>query len=91
MVYITKKMVEDGLMSKAITITYELDNTPRVHIGKHGFWVNPDHLDMKLIRPGQLPFWYLADRIHYILDSIYQVHDFYEEYEYYYKWLCDNI
>lgn len=85
MKYITKKLIEDGLMANVITIRFE-DGDSRCYIGD--YWFNIDNeYDLT-----NAPFGVKTEKIKYILDAFYECPDvFADEYLYYYYYLCEYI
>ena len=87
--YITKKMIEDGLMSKVIVPKLEYGGLV-AHIGDYWFYAGRaefDHTD-----PKEIPFEVLVNEIKDTLDDFYGYPEMFEdEYLYYYYYLCENI
>lgn len=87
--YITKKMIEDGLMSKVIVPKLEYGGLV-AHIGDYWFYAcraEFDHTD-----PKEIPFEVLVNEIKDTLDDFYGCPEMFEdEYLYYYYYLCENI
>ena len=87
--YITKKMIEDGLMSKVIVPKLEYGGLV-AHIGDYWFYAGRtefDHTD-----PKEIPFEVLVNEIKDTLDDFYGCPEMFEdEYLYYYYYLCENI
>ena len=85
MKYITKKLIEDGLMANVITIKFK-DGDSRCYIGD--YWFNIDNeYDFT-----NAPFGAKTERIKRVLDAFYECPDvFHDEYLYYYHYLCEHI
>ena len=82
--YITLKMVEDGLMSKAIIPFIDKNNNLKVTIGDYCFNAKNNCTAI----PNTFA---LAIDIHYVLTSFYFMDEYFAEYMYYYKYLCKHI
>ena len=88
--YITKKIVEDGLMSKVIVSTVEDDATLVITIGNGYFNIHSPEFNFGDIN--ELSFEFLAEEIKDSLDDFYGHPEMFEdEYLYYYYYLCENI
>lgn len=88
--YITKKMVEDGLMSKVIIPEFEDDITLLITIGDNFFVITCFEFDYKNV--SEIPFEILVNEIKDTLDNFYwHPYMFEDEYLYYYYYLCENI
>lgn len=88
--YITKKMVEDGLMSKVIIPELEDDVTLLITIGDNFFVITCFEFNYKSVN--EIPFEVLVNEIKDALDDFYGHPDMFEdEYLYYYYYLCENI
>lgn len=89
MKYITKKLIEDGLMANVI-IPKLNENELTCHIGEYWFYFGGmkfEHVD-----PKDIPFGVLVNEIKEVLDAFYECPDvFYDEYLYYYYYLCEHI
>lgn len=87
--YISRKMIEDGLMAKVITTSLE-DNYLVVSIGEHWFYSNISDAEYTYVN--DIPFSVLVTEIKDTLDDFYGHPDMFEdEYLYYYYYLCENI
>lgn len=87
--YITKKMVEDGLMSKVIIPKLE-DDELVCYIGDCWFYFGG--MEFEYTNPKEIPFYILVNEIKECLDDFYDHPDIFEyEYLYYYYYLCENI
>ena len=86
---ITRKMIEDGLMAKVITVTIHGDDL-MITIGDGWFWICGDGIEWT--NPNDIPFDILVTEIKDALDDFYGHPDMFEdEYLYYYYYLCENI
>ena len=86
---ITRKMIENGLMAKAIITSIE-DQYLVITIGEHYFYSNMIEAEYENIN--DIPFSVLATEIKDTLDDFYGHPDMFEdEYLYYYYYLCENI
>lgn len=86
---ITKKMIEDGLMSKVIIPKLE-DDGLKVYIGDGWFYFGG--LEFELTDPKDMSIWLIAEEIKEVLDDFYDCPEVYEdEYLYYYYYLCEHI
>ena len=89
MKYITKKMIEDGLMSKVIIPKLEEDGL-KAQIGEYWFYFGGS--EFEYTNPKSIPFSVLVDEIKEVLDDFRKYPDIFEdEYLYYYYFLCENI
>ena len=87
--YITKKMIEDGLMSKVIVPKLEYGGLV-AHIGDYWFYAGRAEFDNT--DPKEIPFEVLVNEIKDTLDDFYGCPEMFEdEYLYYYYYLCENI
>ena len=87
--YITKKMIEDGLMSKVI-IPELTDGELVTHIGDYWFYIGGT--EFEYTDPKEIPFDVLVDEIKDALDDFYGHPEMFDnEYLYYYYYLCENI
>lgn len=85
MKYITKKLIEDGLMANVITLKFKHGNT-RCYIGDYWFNIDNEH-DLT-----NVPFSVKTERIKDILDAFWECPDMFgNEYLYYYYYLCKHI
>lgn len=89
MKYITKKMIEDGLMSKVIIPKLEKDGLV-CYIGDYWFFFGG--IEFEYTNPKDIPFSVLVNEIKEALDDFYKHPEMFEdEYLYYYYYLCENI
>ena len=89
MKYITKKMIEDGLMSKVIIPKLEKDGLVCC-IGDYWFFFGG--IEFEYTNPKDIPFSVLVNEIKEVLDDFYKHAEMFEdEYMYYYYYLCENI
>ena len=89
MKYITKKMIEDGLMSKVIVPKHEYGGLV-AYIGDYCFYARRAEFDN--INPKEIPFEVMVNEIKDTLDDFYKHPEMFEdEYMYYYYYLCENI
>lgn len=89
MKYITKKMIEDGLMSKVIVPKLEEDGLV-CYIGDCWFFFGGS--EFEYTNPKDIPFNVLVNEIKEVLDDFYKHPEMFEdEYMYYYYYLCENI
>ena len=87
--YITRKMIEDGLMAKIILNSFE-DEYLVTTIGEYWFYTHSDELQYDNVN--DIPFAVLVDEIKETLDDFYRNPDMFgDEYLYYYYYLCENI
>ncbi len=87
---IVKKMIEDGLMAKAIIPKLE-DSGLRAYIGDYWFYFGGS--EFEFTDPKNIPFSILVEEIKIVLDSFRETSDeeCRDEYLYYYDYLCENI
>ena len=87
--YITKKMIEDGLMGKVIVPVLE-DDGLIANIGNNWFYFGGT--EFEYTDPKKIPFYILVNEIKDCLDDFYKhPEEFGDEYLYYYYYLCENI
>ena len=87
--YICKKMIEDGLMTKVI-VPFKEHETLKVQIGEYWFYISNEGYEYKSI--AKIPFGSLVEKIKETLDDFYKHPEtFDDEYNYYYYYLCENI
>ena len=87
--YITRKMIEDGLMAKVILNSFE-DGYLVTTIGEYWFYTSADEL--KYNNVNDIPFTVLVNEIKETLDDFYANPTMFgDEYLYYYYYLCENI
>lgn len=89
MKYIGKKMIEDGLIAKAI-VPFLDEYGLAARIGDNWFWFGGT--EFEYTDPKDIPFDILVSEIKECLDAFYECPEVYEdEYLYYYYYLCENI
>lgn len=89
MKYITKKLIEDGLMAKVIVP--ELSEGGLVcNIGDYWFYFGGS--EFEYTNPKDISFSVLVNGIKTVLDDFYKHPEMFEnEYMYYYYYLCEHI
>lgn len=85
---ITKKMIEDGLISKVIIPKLE-ENDFKAYIGDYWFYFGGSEFENT--DPKDMSLWLIAEEIKTILDDFYNCQDYDDEYLYYYYYLCEHI
>ena len=85
---IVKKMIEDGLMAKAIVPKLE-DGGLKAYIGEHWFYFGGS--EFEFTDPKEIPFDVLVEEIKFVLDDFRSKPHFHDEYLYYFRYLCENI
>lgn len=89
MKYITKKLIEDGLMAKVIVPELCEDGLV-CYIGDYWFYFGGS--EFEYTDPKDIPFSVLVDEIKTVLDDFYKHPEMFEnEYMYYYYYLCEHI
>lgn len=89
MSYVSRKMIEDGLMAKVI-VPFKEFSTLKVQIGEYWFYINHAGYENKSVE--EIPFGALVERIKDALDGFCQhPEELEDEYNYYYHYLCENI
>lgn len=87
--YITKKLIEDGLMSNVIKPVLENDGL-KAYIGEHWFYFGG--VENEQTEPKDIPTYLLIELIKDALDGFYEASDEFEtEYLYYYYYLLEHI
>ena len=85
---ITKKMIEDGLMSEVIVPKLE-DDGLKAYIGD--IWFYFGGLEFECTNPKDIKFGTIVEEIKDVLDGFYNCQDYEDEYLYYYYYLCEHI
>ena len=84
MIYIGRKMIEDGLMAKVIIPSITESENLKITIGDYSF----NALNFCTAIPET--YW-LAEHIKCALDAMYHLDEYFWEYKYYYDYLCSHI
>lgn len=85
---ITKKMIQDGLMSKVIIPKLD-DGGLKAYIGDYWFYFGGS--EFEYTDPKDMSIWLIAEEIKVVLDDFYDWKEYEDEYLYYYYYLCEHI
>lgn len=85
---ITKKMIQDGLISKVIIPKLD-DDGLKAYIGDYWFYFGG--LEFEYTNPKDMSIWLIAEEIKVVLDDFYDWQEYEDEYLYYYYYLCEHI